>query len=119
MAKYLILGATGGIGEAIAETLHASGHDLHLSGRNADKLAALSGRLGASHTVGDVMEAGAIETIVAEAGDDLAGLVYAIGTINLKPLSKMTMADFSNDFNLNAASAAKAIQAALLASKTK
>ncbi len=41
----LVTGATGGIGEAIARALHEAGATLALSGRNAEKLAALAGDL--------------------------------------------------------------------------
>ncbi len=42
----LVTGATGGIGEAIATALHAHGARVGLSGRNIEKLSALSARLG-------------------------------------------------------------------------
>src|SRR5215208_3233451 len=48
----------------------------------------------------------------------LRGLVYAVGTINLKPLAKLTDADFETDFRINALGAAKAVQAALPALRT-
>jgi NAD(P)-dependent dehydrogenase (short-subunit alcohol dehydrogenase family) len=112
MGTYLIFGANGGIGEAIARTLHAAGHTLHLAGRNGDAIASLASELGAGHTVCDVMTDDGPAKAVTQAGDDLAGLVYAVGSINLKPLGKLTEDDFVNDFKLNALGAAKAIQAA-------
>ena len=42
----LVTGATGGIGGAIAEALHAQGATVVLSGRQADKLEALEAKLG-------------------------------------------------------------------------
>ncbi len=42
----LVTGATGGIGEAIARILHASGATVALSGRREDKLQALAAELG-------------------------------------------------------------------------
>lgn len=42
----LVTGATGGIGGAIAEALHAQGATVVLSGRQADKLEALKSKLG-------------------------------------------------------------------------
>jgi NAD(P)-dependent dehydrogenase (short-subunit alcohol dehydrogenase family) len=47
----------------------------------------------------------------------LDGLVYAVGTINLRSLQRLTEADFLNDFRVNALGAALAIQAALPALK--
>jgi NAD(P)-dependent dehydrogenase (short-subunit alcohol dehydrogenase family) len=43
----------------------------------------------------------------------LDGLVYAVGTINLRSLQRLTEADFLHDFRVNAMGAALAVQAAL------
>lgn len=117
MGRYLIYGATGGIGGAIAEELHEGQHDLHLTGRDADRLKAMASGFGASWTAADVTEPGAVERVAQEAGNELDGLVYAVGTINLKPVGKLTDDDFLNDFRINALGAAKAIQASLPALK--
>ena len=42
----LVTGATGGIGESIARTMHAAGADVALSGRRVEKLDALASELG-------------------------------------------------------------------------
>lgn len=117
MGRYLIFGGNGGIGEAIARRLAAGGHSLVLSGRNAAALDRLAGELGAEAVSGDVLGEGEIARIGGRAGPVLDGLVYAVGTINLKPLERLTDDDFLNDFRLNALGAAKAVQAALPALK--
>ncbi len=115
--KILIYGATGGIGAATARKLHARGFALHLAGRDADKLFTLAAELNASHTIADVEDASALDQVSADAGPSLAGLVYAVGTINLKPLSRLTSSDFERDFRINALGAALAVQKALPALK--
>jgi NAD(P)-dependent dehydrogenase (short-subunit alcohol dehydrogenase family) len=90
---------------------------VHLIGRDAGKLQALAAELGGKFTAGDVLEAGVIEKVTAEAGPVLDGLVFAVGSINLKPLARLSEADFLADFNLNALAAVKAVQAALPALK--
>ena len=115
----LIYGGTGGIGAATARALHARGHALHLVGRDAARLEALAGELGAGFSLADVEDAGAFARVAAEAGPALAGLVYAVGTLTLKPLARLTAADFERDFRINAAGAALAIQAALPALKAE
>jgi NADP-dependent 3-hydroxy acid dehydrogenase YdfG len=51
----VLTGATGGIGQAIAKTLHAQGWQLLLVGRNGDALNALSSQCPGSMTfVGDL-----------------------------------------------------------------
>ena len=115
MAKRaLIFGGSGGIGAAIAARLHAQGYALHLVGRNADKLAALAALYGASISVGDVREADLFTKVRADLGDGaLDALVYAVGTITLKPLHRLTNTDFETDFSINAMGAARAVQAVL------
>jgi NAD(P)-dependent dehydrogenase (short-subunit alcohol dehydrogenase family) len=112
MAKYLIYGGAGGIGSAIARRLAKSGHQLHLSGRSEERLAALAGELNCSFTAADVLDPGAIGTVTEEAGA-IDGLAYAVGSINLKPLGRLSEDDFLNDFKLNSLCAAKAVQASL------
>lgn len=115
----LIYGGSGGIGAATARALTARGHGVHLVGRDVGRLEALAGEVGAGVTAGDVSDDGlfARAAEAASAGGALAGLVYAVGTINLKPIARLGDADFLKDFSINALGAAKAIQAALPALK--
>ncbi len=112
MGKYLIYGGAGGIGSAIARRLAKNGHQLHLSGRNGAKLGALAAEIQCGFTVADVLHPGTFEKVMEEAGA-IDGLVYAVGSINLKPLARLSEDDFLNDFRLNAMAAARAVQAAL------
>ena len=111
--KVVIYGGSGGIGAATARALAARGHALHLVGRDGDRLAALATELGAGTTRADVADPDSFARVAADAGGPLAGLVYAVGSINLKPLPRLTPADFEADFRLNAEGAALAVQAAL------
>lgn len=110
----LIYGGTGGVGSALARKLASAGVSPHLVGRDETKLRALGEELGAGVTVGDVED----DALFARATEDaaasgaLAGLAYAVGTINLKPFGRLTTADFERDFRLNALGAARAMQAA-------
>ena len=115
--KILIYGAAGGIGSAVARLLHARGYDLHLVGRSAEKLAALASELGAGATVGDVRNGELSARVAAEAGPELAGLVYAVGTLQVRSLQRFGEAEFLDDFRVNALGAALAVQAALPALK--
>jgi NAD(P)-dependent dehydrogenase (short-subunit alcohol dehydrogenase family) len=83
--------------------------------RNHDLLSPLARELGASFTLADLDEGGAFARVAEEAaqGGSLAGLIFAIGTINLKPLARLTRVDFERDYLVNALWAAEALQAAL------
>jgi NAD(P)-dependent dehydrogenase (short-subunit alcohol dehydrogenase family) len=110
----LIYGGGGGIGSATARILARDGFRLHLVGRNAERLAAIAAETGGGFRPGDVSDASLFARATAEAAGSgaLAGLVYAAGTINLKPLGRLTEADFLADFRVNALGAALAVQAA-------
>jgi len=115
--KILIYGGSGGIGSATGRMLHAHGYDLHLVGRDEERLSAIAKELGATSTLGDVNDSSLFARAAQDAGAELDGLVYAVGTINLRSLGRLTEADFLTDFRVNAMGAALAIQAALPALK--
>ena len=114
---FLVYGGTGGIGSEVARQLSSTGKKVHLVAREAGPLEALARELKASFTIGDVGDPGVIAAATADAiaaGEGaLSGLVYAIGTINLKPFTRLNEADFLRDFTVNALWPALAIQAAL------
>ena len=115
--KILVFGGSGGIGLATARMLRLKGFSLHLVGRNEAKLRTAAGETEAAFSVADATDTGSFARVAADAGPVLAGLVYAIGTINLKPLQRLASADFERDFRVNAMGAALAVQAALPALK--
>ena len=113
----LIYGASGGIGSALARQLRAAGRPVHLAGRNAAVLAPLAAELDAPYTVADVLEPEAFARVQADAGPRLSGLVYAVGSITLRSLGRLSAEDFLRDYRLNALGAALAVQAAVPALK--
>jgi NAD(P)-dependent dehydrogenase (short-subunit alcohol dehydrogenase family) len=109
--KYLIFGATGSIGSSLAQQLKDSNQEAHLISRNEDELKALSEKLGFSFTVVDVLEDGFIDQIKSAVSDDIIkGLAYCIGSIDLKPLKRVTESDMNKCMKLNLYSAIEAIQ---------
>ncbi len=119
MVSTIIFGGSGGIGSAIARRLAARGDTPFLVGRDAAKLETVAREIGARSIVADVTDPAAIEAAVASVAADgaLAGLVYAVGTINLKPIGSLTEADFERDWRVNALGAALAMKAATPALK--
>ena len=115
--KTIIIGATGGIGAALSRRLAATGHTIHAIGRDPAKLAALTAEIGGSHAVADVMDRAQLEAAIASAGPSVSGLAYCVGSINLKPVTRITDEDVERDFRLNALGAFRAVQLALPALK--
>jgi NAD(P)-dependent dehydrogenase (short-subunit alcohol dehydrogenase family) len=111
----LIFGASGGIGSALARRLAAAGRRLHLSARDGARLASLAAEVGAACTTGDVRDPSDVERVVAAAcsGGTLAGLAFAVGSIDLGPLERATAARFADAFALNVTAPALAVKAAL------
>lgn len=113
----LIFGATGGVGSAVARQLVAEGTSVYLSGRDESRLRSLGEALSSATSPADALADGALERVVADAGEQIEGMVYAVGSVTLKPLGRTTDADMLHDFQLNALGAARAVRAALPALK--
>lgn len=105
------------MGSESAKLLKDKGYDLHLVGSNKEKLEEIANSLNASFSVADLRDSSSFERISEEAGKELAGLIYAVGTINLKSIRRLEEEDFMNDFKLNALGAALAIKSSLNALK--
>ena len=85
---YLILGASGGIGSALARRLAADGGTLMLVGRREEPLAALASELGAHYATADVTDFAEVDR-VADLGHAmigrLDGVANCVGSLILKP----------------------------------
>ena len=102
--NYLIVGASHGIGEAIAHQLNQNGNQLYLVSRS-------SPQLNGPHVHFQSIDVST--TFELELPPQIDGLVYCPGTINLKPFHRLTENDFLHDFQINFLGATKIIQQAL------
>ena len=85
---YVILGAYGGVGSALARRLAANGAKLTLVGRDEVKLAALADELSAHRLVADATQSSEVEAVVAAAATEhgeLSGVANCFGSLLLKP----------------------------------
>mmetsp|Transcript_26421 Transcript_26421/g.43260 ORF Transcript_26421/g.43260 Transcript_26421/m.43260 type:complete len:274 (+) Transcript_26421:155-976(+) len=110
---YFILGATGGVGSALARQLSQSGAGLFLAGRSSEKLEALKQELGANNS--DVATAvidptkfeqveGAMKVAAQQFGK-LSGAANCIGSLILKPAHMTSEADLNATMTINLNSA--------------
>ena len=108
-AKYLIFGATGYVGSNLSKQLKDSGKEIHLVGRNKDEVNLLAEKLDCSFTVADVMEDNFINKVKNQI-DDVKGIAYCVGSIDLKPLKLIKEEDFHKCMKLNLYSAVEIIK---------
>ena len=107
--KYLIFGATGSVGSSLAEQLKNSGKDIHLVARNESEVKVIAEKLSCSYSVVDVLEDNFIEKVKADI-NEIKGIAYCVGSIDLKPLRMVTEQDLNKCMKLNLYSAIEAIK---------
>ena len=100
--KYLIFGATGSIGSNLSKMMAESNHDVQLIGRDEESLKSISADTGCKYTVVDVLNSSKIESLKNEfANEEIRGIAYCVGSIDLKPLRMVKKDDFQKCFDLN------------------
>jgi NAD(P)-dependent dehydrogenase (short-subunit alcohol dehydrogenase family) len=109
----VITGGSGGIGAATAARLRARGLSVALVARDVARLERVAAETGALSYPADVLDpesfGAAVERIEAEAGE-IVGLVHAVGSIVLRPLHALSLAEFRATLEINATSAFVALK---------
>ena len=99
--KMLVTGAGSGVGQAVADVLHARGDDLVLLARNEQRAADIQDRYaGADVRVADLAEFAELATAVADI-DRLDGVVHAAGVIELGPVADLRLEDLTGQLRVN------------------
>ncbi len=111
MKNILIAGAGKGIGLALAQMLGTQ-HQLYAITKSASEELESTG---ASITYADLAKESSLEQLTIP--DALDGLVYCPGSINLKPFTRLSTADFLQDFEQNVLGAVRLIQKCIPALK--
>jgi NAD(P)-dependent dehydrogenase (short-subunit alcohol dehydrogenase family) len=104
----LVLGASGGIGSALARRLHAAGRPMFLAARREEPLAALAQELGAPYACADARDGAQVAALFERARASLGGLtgaVNAVGSILLKPAARTSDEEFQAVIDQNLKSA--------------
>ncbi|WP_298211669.1 SDR family NAD(P)-dependent oxidoreductase [Ferrimicrobium sp.] len=95
--KAMITGASSGIGEAIATTLHELGYEIVITGRRQERLDDLAKRLGNDRVIVrtlDVTDTAAIHTVVEEIGEIDILVNNAGGALGLAAAQDAELADW-------------------------
>ena len=104
MKHYVITGAGSGIGQAVAERLHARGDGLYLLARNADKASALAARFpGARTFAADLADPATLAEALAYADlpDSLDGVIHVAGALRLGTVAELSIDDWSTSLAVN------------------
>ncbi len=99
MKTILVVGGSKGIGNAIINQLKDSFHIINFSRSEVE-----------SHTNITHYSIDLNTDELPELDQEINGLVYCPGSINLKPINRLSLDDFRNDFEINVICAVKVIQ---------
>ena len=98
--KILVVGATGGLGSAIARFLSTKGAALFVSGRNQEALSVIAQDLGVDSLALNLNNASERVSLVDTVGA-LDGVVYAAGVSPVAPVRYLKDADITTCLDLN------------------
>ena len=101
--NYLVVGGSSGIGLELVRTLLKDGHTVYSASRQMRELPAE-----AKFIELDIL--GDVSILKTEVPEELHGIAYCPGTINLKPFGRLTEDDFLNDYKINVLGAIKVLQ---------
>lgn len=105
--NILVIGGSSGIGLALIKLLAENGAQVY----NVSRKSAEDWPEGIKHLQADVTaDASGIASFLPE---QLHGLVYSVGSINLKPFGRLTTDDFLQDYRLNVLGAVEVLQQSL------
>ena len=108
--RFVIVGASGGIGSALARRLKEAGAEPVLVGRSPEKLAGLANELDAPFVVADVSNPGSFDAAVANLGP-IHGIVNCAGSFLLKPAHQTTDAEWAGGLQANLTTAFHVVRA--------
>ncbi len=105
--NILVVGGSSGIGLSLVKFLHQNDAVVYVISRSGT----VDLPEGVKYLAADIT--GDLESIPAFLPEQLHGLVYSVGSINLKPFNRLSADDFLNDYRINVLGAARIIQQSL------
>jgi NAD(P)-dependent dehydrogenase (short-subunit alcohol dehydrogenase family) len=105
--NILVVGGSSGIGLSLVKLLNQQKANIYVVSRSISEEWPDDVRFLKADVTGN------IDAVEAFLPQQLHGLVYAVGSITLKPFNRLTADDFLNDFQLNVLGAARIIQQAI------
>ncbi len=114
--RVLVVGASSGIGHAVAKSAAERGAQVAVAARRVDLLTELAGTVGGSAHELDVEDTAAIGSVVGAAAETLGGLDAVVFTSTVVPFAHIEDTDVAtwiHAFGVNAVGASNVLRAAL------
>jgi NAD(P)-dependent dehydrogenase (short-subunit alcohol dehydrogenase family) len=109
--KILIFGGTGSIGFSIAKKIKDDDEcDPIIIARNEEELKIKAKEINCEYSICDVLETEQIEKIAEQYKEDVFGIAYCVGSINLRPLKMSKNEDYIDSFKINTLGAINTIK---------
>ncbi len=105
--NFLVIGGSSGIGLEVVKALVDQSENVFMVSRSSEALPEVSGF---THLQLDILQE---DPDFGALPETLQGLVYCPGSIRLKPIQRLTEADFRQDFQINLLGAVRVIQGCL------
>jgi NAD(P)-dependent dehydrogenase (short-subunit alcohol dehydrogenase family) len=111
--KIIILGGSGTIGSSIATELKKKNYAPVLIAKNKEDLNSVAKSINCEYHVCDVLNSDKLRNTIEGIGDNVYGLAYCVGSINLRPLKLAKEIDYLESYRINTLGAINSIQASL------
>ena len=108
--KILIFGGTGTIGYSIAKKIKIDGNDPVIIARNEEELKNKAKEIDCDYSICDVLNIEQIEKIAELYNENVFGVAYCVGSINLRPLKMSKSDDYIDSFKINTLGAINAVK---------
>ena len=87
--NIFVFGGTGSIGKSLSKKLKNNNYDPIIISRNELELKQLSEEIGCEYKVCDVLDFNKVKSISEEYKDQLSGIAFCVGSINLKQTKRI------------------------------
>lgn len=114
--RMLIIGASSGIGRALARAAHARGANVALAARRVEVLEALTAELGGSAHELDVSDPRAIETVISDVAvhfGEIDAVVFTSASVPFALIEDTDVTTWLHAFTVNAVGASHVLRSAL------
>ena len=101
MGKIIVVGANGSIGQASAKILASQNREIEILSRNKEELEDNASELKCGYQVIDIANYEHVDKYLDQIDFNIDGIIFATGSIILKPFEKTSVDDFESTYKQN------------------